>query len=326
MPIVNLGLLGASRIASKILPLISGVSDLQVAGVAAKDFGRAKSFASVHGIQKIYDSYDDCLASSEINAVYISVLNSSHVALVECSLLAGKHVLCEKPLVLNSADAERLFGLAKQRGLILLEGFMYRFHPQIKKMIELVNSGQFGEIRSVHVDFSFLLHDLENRRARATATGGGGALNDLGCYAVDFISTIARLSGAGAISKIVASQHRDNEVDLRTTAILNYSNGLEAFLSCSIDQVSVNAWEVRGSRGSVAALRLDPQGAEPVPVYLLNEDSEATVVNCPQGTQFRDEFENFVQAIAGNRGPFVLPSESLEVARVMEAIRIAAMS
>jgi xylose dehydrogenase (NAD/NADP) len=323
MSVVKLGLLGASRIASKVLPLICDLPQLEIKGVAARDPEKAKAFAESHKLSTAYSSYDECLSSDGIDAVYISVLNSDHAALIKKSLLTGKHVLCEKPLVLTSIDAAQLYALANERGLILLEGLMYRFSPQITKMMALIADGTIGEIKSIHVDFSFLLHDLDNRRARATASGGGGALNDLGCYAVDFISLVARTAGAGEVVHTSTFQRRDAEIDLSTTANLRFKGGLEATFSTAIDHASVNTWEVRGTKGSIAALRFDSHGHGGMPLYVVNEDSEANIITCSAGTQFRDEFENFAQSVLKTSQPFISPDESIENARLMDAIRAA---
>lgn len=157
---LKLGLLGASRIADKIVPLISGLDRLQIVGVAARSEDSARLFAVKHGLEKTFPTYDSCLADQSIDAVYISVLNSDHATLIERALLAGKHILCEKPLVLDGHEAQRLFEMARVRQLVLLEGLMYRFHPQIQKLLEFVNNGAVGQLQSVRAEFSFLLHDL----------------------------------------------------------------------------------------------------------------------------------------------------------------------
>lgn len=321
---LKLGLLGASRIADKIVPLISSLDRLQIVGVAARSEDSARLFAVKHGLEKTFPTYDSCLADQSIDAVYISVLNSDHATLIERALLAGKHILCEKPLVLDGHEAQRLFEMARLRQLVLLEGLMYRFHPQIQKLLEFVNNGAVGQLQSVRAEFSFLLHDLSKPQPRTTAAGGGGALNDLGCYIIDFISIIAACSGAKDILDVVASQRRNNEIDLQTVATIYYDNGFEASLSVAIDRVALNTWEVLGTAGSVAALRFDPQGTAPAPLYLLNDDSEAQLLYCTPGNQFRDEFENFVQTIAGETAPFITASDSVRNAKLLEGIRQAA--
>lgn len=318
---IGLGLLGASKIAAKVMPYIQRVADIYVVGVAARSAESAQNFANTHGLEKAFSTYPSCVQNDDIDAVYISVLNSNHAELIELALSSGKHVLCEKPLVLSSADAIRLYEIARRSNLVLLEGLMYRFHPQVQMVREVIRSGRFGEIKSVNVDFSFLLHDLDNRTARATRAGGGGALNDLGCYAVDFILSVLNERDSANVECVSVLRREDAEIDLATSATLRFKSGVEAHINCAIDHPSLNLWEVRGSHGSVSAPRHDPQGEENVPIYLVNEDSLLQTESCPQGAQFEEEFRAFAQAISGEREPFILPEESIACANLMEKIR-----
>ena len=123
---IRLGLLGASNIAAKVLPSIRTVSEIEVVAVAAERPGAAEAFAKKHQIERFYGSYKECLADSNIDAVYISTLNNDHAAHIMQSLESRKHVLCEKPLIPTRAEAETSFALAAKKKLVLLEGFMYR--------------------------------------------------------------------------------------------------------------------------------------------------------------------------------------------------------
>jgi D-xylose 1-dehydrogenase (NADP+, D-xylono-1,5-lactone-forming) len=321
---LKLGLLGASRIASRVLPSIRANREIEVVAVAAARPGAAEEFARTHGISRHFDSYDACLADPDLEAVYISVLNTDHAELIRKSLAAGKHVLCEKPMTLAGEDAESLFALAEKRGLILLEGFMYRFHPQLIELRRIIQAGQIGLVRSVRVHFSFLLYELDGstRPMRASSRAGGGALHDVGCYAVDFVNWM--LGVQGDLPKIV-SQARvlpdDPGFDLSTSALLQYADGRSATIDCAVDAPSVNTWEVSGTSGSVAALRFDPQGSVPVPLYVVNEESEARVVSCPAIDTFAAEFRNFAKAIRGEERPHISSVESIRDAHVLELIR-----
>lgn len=325
---VRLGLIGASQIAGKVIPSIRSVRDIFIHGVAAMRPGKAKEFAEKYEIPRHYNSYRDCLSDSEINAVYISTLSANHAEAIRMSLEAGKHVLCEKPLVTSSEQAESLFRLARERHLILLEGLMYRFHPQIQKLIEIVRSGQIGDVVSARVNFSFILYDLieTTRRKRATSAAGGGALFDLGCYCADFIQMV--LGCSDETPEVLSTSRRqldDADFDLGSSAILSFPSGKKAILECSVNIPSLNNWEVSGTKGSISALRFDPQGSSDVPIYLVNEDSEAQRIACPSTDTFAAQFDHFAEAVLGKTNPHIHPEESIWTARILEMIRVGSL-
>lgn len=320
---IRLGLIGASNIAAKVLPFIRQVSEIEVVAVAAERKDGARDFAKTHSIETAYDSYQECLNNSSIDAVYISNLTSDHAKTIKMALIASKHVLCEKPLVLTHADANELFALAGSKKLILLEGFMYRFHPQIVKLKEIIASGALGEIKSIRANFSFILYDLAKRPRRMTSVAGGGALFDIGCYLVDFINSVV---GPNQFPVEIKKTHRvdpnDSSFDFATAAILKYQNGVVAELSTSLDTPSLNQWEVSGTRGSVSALRFDSQGDQPVPLYLVNDESEATLIQCPSINNFEKQFENFARSVLGHAPTHIKPSESIQNAKLLERLSV----
>lgn len=321
---IRLGLLGASNIATKVLPSIRAVSEIEIVAVAAKRPGRAEEFAKTHGIARHYASYDECLADSSIDAVYISTLNIDHSALIKKSLDAGKHVLCEKPLAPTVWDADMVFTTAQKQKLILLEGFMYRFHPQIKKLKEIIAGGQIGEIRSIRVNFAFVMYDFDSRDLpmRASTTAWGGALMDVGCYGIDFVNSIV---GKPSFNPSVAATARnrpgERSYDLGTSALLKYHSGPTVIIECAVDTPSLNNWEVSGTKGSVSALRFDPQGRSDVPLYFVNDESEAQLIQCHSTDTFEAEFRNFARAILGLEEPHIKPAESVLNAQMLDLIR-----
>lgn len=319
--VINLAIIGASQIAAKVLPSIRTIPMLDVVGVASARAEAATKFARDHNILKSYGTYQECFSDSDVQAVYITNLNSEHAQTIRAALVSGKHVLCEKPMVLTGQDAIELFSLASSHNLILMEGLMYRFHHQIKALRDTLKKGFVGEIKSIRVRFSFCMFDQENRSKRFSSGAGGGALNDLGCYGVDFINSIlGHELYPTQIKKISRYDANDKLFDLETSSILNYPNGVAAEISVCEDSPSLNSWEVCGSRGSVSALRFDPQGSSSVPLYLVNDESEARIVQCEQGQPFEEEFKNFAECILGQAQPFITAKEIILNSKVLEAI------
>jgi D-xylose 1-dehydrogenase (NADP+, D-xylono-1,5-lactone-forming) len=179
---VKLGLLSTACINDAILRGASLTDAVEVVAVGRRDSARAKEYARDHGIPRAHGSYEDLLADPDVDAIYNSLPNALHVEWSIRALEAGKHVLCEKPLDRSPAEVERLFDVAARQGLVVMEAFMYRHHPQTQALRELVASGGIGELRQIRAVFSFMLTEPENVRLRPDLAGG--ALMDVGCYCV----------------------------------------------------------------------------------------------------------------------------------------------
>src|SRR5579875_2000784 len=155
MSMTRWGLLSTARINDALLRGIAAVPDASAYAVASRDPERASAYAGRKGIERAYGGYEQLLADPEVDVVYISLPNGMHVEWSQRALEAGKHVLCEKPLSRSAQEVEQLFDLAADRGLHLSEAFMYRHHPQTKRLKALVESGAIGELRLIRGSFSF---------------------------------------------------------------------------------------------------------------------------------------------------------------------------
>jgi predicted dehydrogenase len=188
--VLRIGLLGSARIAAKaLLEPAAIVPQVTVAAVAARDQARAEAFSKRYGIPAAYGSYGDLLADPDIDAVYNPLPNSLHAQWTLEAIAAGKHVLCEKPLASNAAEAARIADAAAGSGLVVMEAMHYRYHPLVHRLRELV--GELGPVRNIQCWTSFVITDPANIRYDYSL--GGGALMDGGCYAIDCL----RLLGDG---------------------------------------------------------------------------------------------------------------------------------
>ena len=183
-PEVNWGILGTARISERVIPAIKSTIHNHMVAVASRDLTRARQFADSMQIPVAYGSYDELLADSTIQAVYIPIINSEHKPWTIKALQAGKHVLVEKPFALNADEAQEMIGVSVEKSLVLMENFMYRYHPRIKKAAESIRKDELGKLRFLHCSFSFPLENPDD--FRLVPSLGGGALYDLGCYCVDF--------------------------------------------------------------------------------------------------------------------------------------------
>jgi len=146
---IRWGILGGAAIAGNtFIPAIKKASGAELVAIASRKAEKAKDWAVRFGIQKAYGSYQELLADPEIDAVYNPLPNHLHLPLTIAALRAGKHVLCEKPLALTAAEVREMFAEAERQNRLLMEGFMYRFHPRLKRTLELLESGAVGEAAS----------------------------------------------------------------------------------------------------------------------------------------------------------------------------------
>jgi len=245
---VRWGVLGAANIAvKKVIPAMQRGENCEIAGIASRDHARAEAAARELGIRKAYGSYEELLADPEIEAVYNPLPNHLHVPWSVRAAEAGKHVLCEKPLAMNASEALELVAARDRAGIIAGEAFMVATHPQWLRLIELVRGGRIGELRSAAISFAYYNRNRDNvRNVRAY---GGGALMDIGCYAIK----VSRMVFGEEPKRVAATVERDAEmdgVDRMTSAVLEYPRG-HAIFTCAT-QVGANQSAVFfGTKGRI---------------------------------------------------------------------------
>ena len=225
---VRFGVLGAAGIAVRqVIPAMQASKQCVVTALASRDAGRAQTVAAQLGIGASCGSYEELLARPDVDAVYIPLPNHLHVQWSVRALEAGKHVLCEKPIGMNVAEAERLLAAASTHPrLKVMEAFMYRFHPQWIRAQALVREGAIGALRSVQSFFSY--HNVDPKNVRNIANIGGGALLDIGCYGI----SLARFLFESEPSGVQAQMEYDPKfgTDRLTSAILDFGGGVATFI------------------------------------------------------------------------------------------------
>jgi predicted dehydrogenase len=184
--------LGTADIArSQVVPAIQASKNGRVVAVAGRDPLRTADFAATFGIDKAFGSYAELIASPDIDAVYIPLPNSLHAEWSLAAADAGKPVLCEKPLALSARSAQRVVDRFAAERIPLMEGFMYRFHPQNVRALELVGGGVIGSVREVRAHLSVdIMQAAASANVRFDKALGGGSLLDMGCYAVNVVRRI----------------------------------------------------------------------------------------------------------------------------------------
>jgi predicted dehydrogenase len=243
------GILSTANIArEKVIPGIRRADRCRIVAIASREMARAREAADEAGIPTAHGSYEALLADREVDAVYIPLPNHLHAEWAIAAARAGKHVLCEKPLAMTAADAERMIAVAEAEGVRLMEAFMYRLHPSWVAVVDLVRSGRIGRLVAVQSWFSFFNDDPTN--IRNIREFGGGALFDIGCYNVN----LSRLLFGGEPSRVEASIVRDpaSGVDVVTSGLLEFAGGGIATFTCSTRAEDDQRVHVYGSEGRIS--------------------------------------------------------------------------
>jgi D-xylose 1-dehydrogenase (NADP+, D-xylono-1,5-lactone-forming) len=306
------GILSTARIAQRIIDGARVSQDAEIVAVGSRDQTRAQAFASEHRIERVHGSYDELLADPEVDAVYIALPNSMHVPWAVRALDAGKHVLCEKPLSRHPALVGEAFDAAERNGRVLMEAFMWRFHPQTDELVRLVREGAVGELRVVRTAFGFGgISGTVNVRLQTALEGG--ALMDVGCYCVSALRLLCgepvRVSGEQALG--------GDGVDIRFAGTLRFDGDVLGTFDCGMDVHRRHSIEVVGSEGTILVTSpwQTPSGTE---ILLIREDTERLEPELvdPYGR----ELDEVGAAIADGREPRLGRAESLGQARVIEAL------
>lgn len=228
---LRLGVLGSANIAKQFIRDVRPSRAVSLDCVASRSSGKAAEFAAANGLARSHGSYEALLADPEVDAIYLPLPNTLHAEWAVKAARAGKHVLCEKPLALNREEAARMFAAAREHGVILLESFPFWFQPQTGRMVELLNSGAIGKVRSVQVCFGFTISNPAGN-IRLNPELGGGALLDAGSYA---LSLVRLAIDAAPVRVSAVSTMVDAGVDISTMATLEYADGRRAQMSCAMD-------------------------------------------------------------------------------------------
>jgi predicted dehydrogenase len=316
------GILSTADIArSKVVPGMQRAQRCEIVAIASRDEGRARSVAAELGIPIAHATYEALLADPKVDAVYIPLPNHLHAEWSIAAMRAGKHVLCEKPLAVTAADAQRMVDAAGTAGVHLMEAFMYRLHPSWVAVRDLVTAGRIGRLTSVQSWFSYFNDDAANIRNIAAA--GGGALFDIGCYSVN----LSRMLFAAEPTRVEASIMRDPStgVDVLTSAILEFDAGVATF-TCSTRTETDQRVHVYGTEGRISVgipFNIPPD--RPTQVFLTSGGEppvapHTEVLTFETADPYTIEAERFAAAVLDGGPPPVPPEDAVANLRVIERI------
>jgi xylose dehydrogenase (NAD/NADP) len=316
------GVLGSARIAQRcVIPAIVKSRNGELAGLACRSEERARSLARHHGISLACADYEELIHDPAVEAVYIPLPNHLHLEWAEKAIEAGKHVLCEKPLALNAQEAEKMVQGARERGVVLMEAFMYRFHPRSRRIKSLVDQGAVGNVRLVRAAFCFRHPDPGDIRFRPEM--GGGALLDVGCYGV----SLARwIFGMEPERVQAAAEFGETAVDLTTVGLLHFHGGRLAVIEASFTSALQQTFSILGTDGAIELPHdaFIPWEKNASFRFRGVDEEEGRVEVIPGADEYQLMVEHFAEAALGKANLEFPPEESIRNMRVLDALALAA--
>ncbi|WP_347862352.1 Gfo/Idh/MocA family oxidoreductase [Salimicrobium sp. PL1-032A] len=295
---IRWGIMGAANIAKKqLIPAITRARNAEVTAIATgSDPEKAAQLADQFEIEKAYDSYEQLLEDEDIDAVYIPLPNHLHKEWTIKAAEKGKHILCEKPLGLSVKEVEEMEAAALNHGVLLMEAFMYYFHPQHDRVKEIIASGEIGQVKYMRASHSFLLPEEKRKtNIRADKEKGGGSIYDVGCYGVHAIRNVLE----DEPDKVVVHSTVDEHYGIESTSVgyFTFTDGKRAVMESSFDMTNKNEYEIIGTKGKILvprAFRPDVEGGQGLVQVTVGDIFRTESIS---GDQYRFEVEHLSEAI-----------------------------
>ena len=318
---VRWGVIGVAKIATeKVIPAMQGGELSEVTAIASRDRAKADAAAAKLGIPKAYGSYDELLADPDLDAIYIPLPNHLHREWTIAAAERGKHVLCEKPIGMSSAEAEELIAVRDRTGVKIQEAFMVWTHPQWLRAVEICRSGRLGKVGSYAGYFSYFNDDPTS--IRNIAEMGGGALMDIGCY----LLTTSRMIFGEEPRRVMGLVQPDPSfsVDVLTSMILDFPSG-QAIGTCSTQMIYHQRVQVFGTEGRLEIeIPFNAPNDRPCRLWVDNDGDllggGIETIEIDTCNQYRIQGDEFSRAVLDDTDvPYPLEM-SLQNMRLIEAV------
>lgn len=316
------GILGAARVNERLLPAIVEGSNSQLVAIASRRPGAAaetlaKYAPHVQGVT-VHDRLEGLLDDPGVQAVYLPMANREHAEWALRVIAKGKHVLIEKPMALTVADIDAIEAAAKEQGVTVMEGFMYRFHPQHARVRELIDSGIIGEVRLVRTAYSFLMRQARMYRLADPVSRGGGAMWDIGCYAIHS-GRMWFNDPPQAVSALATLN--DNGADTTNSGIVDYGKGRRLHFDFSFECGRRSEYLINGTKGWIRCHTVWQLPGDVPVISWATDDGCGGEERLPAANHFRLEIEHFSNCVLNRKPPLL----SFEDARANCRLIVAAL-
>jgi predicted dehydrogenase len=326
---VRWGILGNATIARMcVIPAIKKSRNGTLHALATRFPERAQQLKVDAGIHRLYDDYGALLADTSIDAVYVPLPNHLHCLWTKKALAAGKHVLCEKPLGCNEREACSMVQAAAEAGLLLMEAFMYRYHPRSLRIKHMIEDDSIGIPRSFRAAFSFSMETPENppvENIRLQPDLGGGALLDVGCYCVRVSRWLLNAEPTTVQGQAV---YLPNGVDVHFLGIMRFPNDLLATIEAGFVTALQQMYMIHGTEGAIELPHdaFIPWKKDTEVTFRKKDREEGKKIVIPGADQYQSMVEAFADAVVGNNKGLLAPEDSIANMRILDALAQAARS
>ena len=315
------GILGAARINQQLMPAIVSAKNTELVAIASRREGAAAETLARYAPDQhnvtIFNDPEELLKDERIQAVYIPLANAEHAEWVLRAIEHGKHVLCEKPMALTVADIKAIKEAAAEKKVKVMEGFMYRFHPQHSRVKEIIESGIIGEVRSVRSCFSYMMQPARLYRIAGTIESGSGAMWDIGCYAIH----AARLPFDDALPIAVSAmaKHSDTGADISCNGVLDFGDGKYAHFDFGFEHARRAEYEVIGTKGGLKCHNVWAKQEETPVISWWTEAGEQNQETLALANHFRLEVEHFSDCVLNDRQPVLSLEDAQDNCTIINA-------
>jgi predicted dehydrogenase len=308
------GLLSTARINRVLLPPLRASARNELTAVASRDLNRAKVYAEERHIPRVFGSYEEMLADPDVDVIYNPLPNSLHAEWTIKAAQAGKHVLCEKPLANTVEEVDAMTEAAKKAGVVLMEAFMYRHHPQTLKVKELVDGGAIGNLQLIRGSFTFSISGENDVRLNASL--GGGSIWDVGCYPISYARLITGTEPMEVFGWQITGQA--SSVDESFFGQMRFPHNVYAQFDSGFRTPQRTHIEVVGDKGNLTLYKaFTPWLNEEI---VLVNGNERKVITIPGEDLYRGEVENMADAILDGNTTRMSLSDSRNNVAVIQAL------
>ncbi len=316
MSIIKFGVLGVSNhLLKRIITPLKSTKNCTIHGIASRDSEKGEKFAKDFSIEKYYKCYEDLINDPDIDAVYIPLPNHLHAQWIVKAANSGKNILCEKPIALTASEAQLCFKQANEKNVLLMEAFMYQFHPQWLHVKNIIKTNQIGKIQHINTTFSYNNPDPDN--IRNIKEFGGGALMDIGCYAISVPRFLLEKEPVKVVS--LFRQHKTFKTDVLTSAILDFEDTIVNFTVSTLCEANQSV-EIHGTAGVIKVH---------IPFNTYVDTKSKITISTPQGIreivfdvcdQYGLMFDFFSEAIINKRKSPISEDQSIGNMRAIDAL------
>ena len=320
---IRWGIVGAARVNERLIPAINQSELGELIAIGSRRKGAAKEcllkyLPEYEDKVSCFDGFDQIINHKNIDAIYIPLANQEHTEVALKAIRAKKHVLIEKPMAIKSEEVEILIEEATKNNVKIMEGFMYAFHPQFDRIMSTIKSNILGDINYAHSMFSFPIQPARFYRINRSMENGGGALWDIGPYAIHTIRQCFKNNPkrVKAIAKL-----NEHGADISTTGLIDFGNSNHATFDISFERTRRSEFEVFGPLGRVKCPTVWQPEDKQAKIIINTKSSGLTEEVVPAANHFILEINHFNKIISSNIVPKLSDEDAFWNAKTLESIQ-----